>query len=173
MTSCLDKGSAYPSPSACVFQGLGRLGPGRGARGPQKQKQDGSSQPAVAQMEGLGNWGLQRGDQGGLLERGGSLNGKVATGVPGEDRVLRKKGAYGGGGCRQGALGPVGGSGLIENVRKSPPPPNPEEWRREARALLRPMSCSMADWGLWASQPGHPHWAHKGPLLERMGQGNY
>ena len=55
-----------------VLQGLRRLGPLGG--GASLQNQDIRSQAVVAQIRGVGNWGVQRGNQARLLERGSSFN---------------------------------------------------------------------------------------------------
>lgn len=61
---------------------------------------------------------MQRCRQGRLLERGGSFKSKAATGVPVGDGTVKQKVASLGGGVQAGF--PVRGSGVVENVRRSP-----------------------------------------------------
>lgn len=64
--------SAHPSPSANFLQGLRRLGPGRGGSG--LQRQNTRSQPAAAQVKGVGTLlGRAKKQSGRLLERVGKL----------------------------------------------------------------------------------------------------
>lgn len=104
MNSWLDKSSAHPLPSVNVLQDLRRLAR-RVEEAPDDRHRTLGSQPAAAQIKGVGDSGRGKRQSGQTAGKSRSLKWESDNWCSGGGGALTKRGAYGSGECRQGALG--------------------------------------------------------------------